>query len=74
MNELVDQVSAHHEQLLLDLDWGLEPWNGWAPRYLTRGSCVVDNSDVESESGDAPRLGPDPVQLTLFLKGNPNGS
>ncbi len=29
----------HHDQLVLDLDWGSEPWHGVSPRYL-----CVDNS------------------------------
>ncbi len=30
---------THPDQLLFDLDWGSEPWNGVSPRYL-----CVDNS------------------------------
>ena len=63
------------EQLLLELDWGREPWNGVSPRHLTRGSCVVDKSDVKSESREAGRFDVDPAQYMIFLKGSPsNGS
>ncbi len=61
-------------QLELELDWGVEPWRGVSPRHLTRGSCVVDKSDVGCQSREAHRFGPDPAQLTLFLKGKSDGS
>jgi len=59
------------DQLELQLDWAREPWGGVSPRYLTRGSCVVDKSDVEWASREAERFDVDPAQLTLFLKGTP---
>ncbi len=62
------------EQLELDLDWGREPWYGVSPRYLTRGASVVDNSEISCASREAQRFGADPAQLTMFLKGTPNGS
>ena len=62
------------EQLTLALDWGREPWCGLSPRYLTKGSCVVDNSDVGCPSREAQRIGPDPAQLILFLQGKSDGS
>jgi len=63
------------QQLELALEWGSEPWGGRTPRSMTRGACVVDKSEVSSASGDAKRVGPDPAQFTMFLKGTPsNGS
>ena len=62
------------EQLVLDLDWGVEPWHGVSPRYLTKGSCVVDNSVVRSASREAQRFDADPAQLIFFLKGKSDGS
>ena len=59
----------HGEQLVLELDWGREPWEGVSPRHLARGSCGVDNFDVKSESGDANGSDVDPAQFTLFLEG-----
>ncbi len=61
-------------QLELLLDWGCEPWSGVSPRYLTKGSCVVDKSEVGCPSREALRIGPDPAQLTTFLQGTPYGS
>ncbi len=58
----------HPEQLVLRLSWGREPWAGVSPRYLTRGSCVVDKSDVGCPSREA--LGPlEAAQLQFFTKG-----
>ena len=66
------------EQLVLALDWGQEPWAGCSPRSLTKvargASCVVDNSVVGCQSREARWLGPDPAQLTLFLKGKSDGT
>jgi len=62
------------DQLLLPLDWGREPWHGVSPRYLTRGSCVVDNSVVGCPSREALWIGPDPAQLTFYLKGRSDGT
>ncbi len=61
-------------QLDLALDWGREPWGGRSPRSLTKGSCVVDNSEVGCPSREAQRIGPDPAQFTLFLKGKSDGT
>ncbi len=55
------------DQRLLELDWGKEPWAGVSPRYLTRGSCVVDNSEVGCPSREAQRIGTDPAQLLLCI-------
>ena len=60
------------EQLILALDWGRTPWSGWSPRSLTKGTCVVDNSEIGCQSREAQRIGPDPAQLTLFLQGSPS--
>jgi len=65
-------ASRRGEQLELALEWGKEPWEGRSPRSLTRGSCVVDNSDVECESREAQRIAMDPAQWKIFLKGNPS--
>ncbi len=68
---------SSHEQLQLALDWGKEPWEGRAPRSLTRiarGTCGVDNSEVGCPSREAQRFGPDPAQFTLFLKGKSDGT
>ena len=62
------------EQLELALDWGREPWGGRSPRALTRGSCVVDKSDVGCPSREAHRSGVDPAQYTLYLKGRSDGT
>ncbi len=62
------------EQLSLPLDWGKEPWGGRSPRALTRGSCVVDKSEVGCPSREAQRFGTDPAQFTMFLEGTQNGS
>jgi len=62
------------DQLALALDWGSEPWSGYSPRYLTKGSCVVDKSEVGCPSREAQRIGTDPAQLTLFLEGKSDGS
>ena len=61
-----------YEQLELDLDWGSEPWEGRAPRGLTKisgSTCVVDKSDVECEG--ASRYGHDPsgAQYNLYIYG-----
>jgi len=64
----------HRDQLLLKLDWGIEPWDGVSPRYLTRGSCVVDNSDVECPRREPPAVFTDGAQYTLFLKGKSDGT
>jgi len=61
------------EQLELPLNWGAEPWEGRSPRSLSRGSCVIEKSVVESESGDATEDFTDAAQLTLFPEGNPYG-
>ncbi len=65
-------------QLLLELDWGSEPWAGRTPRSLTkvaRGvSCVVDKSEVGCPSREAFRIATDPAQWTFFLKGKSDGS
>ena len=60
------------EQLELLLEWTEEPWEGVSPRYLTRGSCVVDKSVVGSARREPIVNIPDGAQLTLFLKGNPS--
>ncbi len=65
-------LSRVGEQLELPLDWGRTPWSGVCPRYLSRGACVVDNSVVGCQSREAQRFGPDPAQLTMFLKGTPS--
>ena len=62
------------EQLLLELDWRGEPWAGVSPRYLTKGSCSVDNFSVGCPSREAHGADADPAQFTLFLKGKSNGS
>ncbi len=62
------------EQLSLALDWGREPWEGVSPRYLTKGSCIVDNSVVGCPSREALESYVDPRQLTAFLKGTSYGS
>jgi len=67
-------MNLHGDQLVLDLDWVREPWDGVSPRHLTRGSCVVDKSEVGCPSREAQRFGPDPAQLTLFLQGRSDGT
>jgi len=66
------------KQLVFELDWGKEPWEGRSPRSLTRGSCVVDNFSVLCPSREAHiasgRQVPDPHQLTLFLEGKSYGT
>ena len=52
-------------------------WDGRSPRELTKGfrqACAVDNSGVEWASREAERFGANPAQLTMFLKGTPNGT
>ncbi len=58
---------AHGEQLKLELDWGREPWSGVSPRHLTRGSCVVDKSEVGCPSREALRFAVNPAQLQLCI-------
>ncbi len=70
----MSQSELTSDQLSLALDWGREPWEGYAPRYLTKGACVVDNSEVGCPSREAQRFGTDPAQLTLFLQGRSDGS
>ncbi len=57
------------DQLSLPLDWGREPWDGYAPRYLTS----VDNLLRFCEPATETLIITDPAQTTLFLKGNPYG-
>ena len=70
--------SVSSDQLVLCLDWGKEPWAGWSPRSLTKvargASCVVDKSEVSCPSREALRIGPDPAQFILYLKGKSDGS
>ncbi len=66
------------DQLELALGWGQTPWEGRTPRSLTKvkrsASCVVDKSDVCSESREALRFGTNPAQFILFLEGRSYGS
>jgi len=55
------------DQLVLPLEWGREPWEGWSPRSLTAGACVVDNSVVGCPSREAQRYDPDPAQYTCYI-------
>ncbi len=57
----------HADQLALMLEWGQEPWEGVSPRYLTRGSCVVDNCEIGCPSREAHRFGVDPAQYQLCV-------
>ena len=60
------------EQLLLELDWGREPWNGYSPRVLTTGYSVRINAKAARLEEIADRS--DPAQLTFFLQGKSDGS
>ena len=56
------------EQLSLSLDWGAEPWSGFAPRFLTKGFL----RDVEkSRTFPKPATGmehyEDPAQLCICI-------
>ena len=73
-------IRRHPDQLDLPLDWGREPWHGVSPRALAQANvaakllsfeatCGVDKSEVGCPSREAQRIGPDPAQFTLFLKG-----
>jgi len=62
------------EQLELALNWGREPWGGRSPRSLTRGYCVVDNSDVRCEAARLDEKIVRAAQFTMFLQGTPHGS
>ena len=73
------RIPVMAKQFVLALDWKKEPWEGVAPRALTRSyhkfsarACDVDNSTVPFGSREAQRIGTDPAQLTLFLKGSPS--
>ena len=71
--------STDKRQLLLQLDWGVEPWEGRTPRSLTKvvrgASCVVDKSEVGCPSREALRIGTDPAQLLSYISdGGPNGT
>ena len=52
------------EQLTLELHWGRELWDGWRPRFLTKGSQLLSfRVGTGPLSGIATR---DPLQLALF--------
>ncbi len=66
------------EQLQFEFDWGVEPWDGFTPRSLTRGWRLWKSLRSLDEaarhtgfsSGETPDG--DPAQMTLFLgSGNP---
>jgi len=68
-----------YAQLVLELDWGSEPWEGRTPRSLTkvaRGvTCVVDKSVVCCASREANRIAANPAQFQFYISdGDPYGS
>ena len=60
------------DQLLLDLDWGREPWSGLRPRCLTRRYLQdVDKSDTLSEPATVNESFTDPAQYQMLIHSAP---
>ena len=51
------------EQLVFYLDWGREPWDGYAPRALTKGYLALFS---RREPQEDERFFTDPDQFELF--------
>ena len=68
-------LAAPSDQLLLDLDWGREPWHGFTPRALTSGYLrFVDKSRMFAKPATVAEEFTDPAQLMISIHGEPNGS
>ncbi len=61
-------LEVDSRQLVLELDWGREPWAGLRPRCLTREYLRnVDNSDTLPEAARRMVQYRDPHQLQLCV-------